>query len=401
MNTIGVFIEGVPEGGGAFNYELAVIDILNRNNQGKYRFVYFVDSEAKRQSLSRVTGDRIVVYRLNFLRNLHAALTRNFFLYSRASRRGFKESYLDGLLRAHGIDLVYCPAPLYLCRDLIFHSFIMTVWDLCHRDWPEFPEASYGREFEAREELYQHCLNKAVAVITESETGKRNVQARYGVQPERTVALPFPLPPWVGKTANTLPDIQSKYRIEGRYIYYPAQFWPHKNHTYLLEGLALLEKTHGITLGAVFTGADKGNLQVVLAQARALGIADRVNYLGFVPPEDMAALYRGGAVALVMPSYFGPTNIPPLEAFALNCPVCYPDLPGLRDQVGDAAFLLDLDNPASMVEQLLRIFSDSALVAQKAEAGRRIVEQCSAGNFWLGLNAIFEKYFAIRSRWSG
>ena len=58
----------------------------------------------------------------------------------------------------------------------------------------------------------------------------------------------------------------------------------------------------------------------------------------------MASLYKE-SIALVMPSYFGPTNIPPLEAFNLGVPVLYSDLPGLKDQVGDAALLLDLNKP--------------------------------------------------------
>jgi glycosyltransferase involved in cell wall biosynthesis len=151
-------------------------------------------------------------------------------------------------------------------------------------------------------------------------------------------------------------------------------------------------------LNAVFTGADKGNVQTVLGQARKLGVADRVFYLGFVPAEDMASLYRN-AVALVMPTYCGPTNIPPLEAFALDCPVCYSDLPGLRDQVGDAAFLLDLDDPSHLAKQLHCILTDRALVARKVEAGHRILEQHSADTFWRGLEGTFRRYFNVRSRW--
>ena len=52
-----------------------------------------------------------------------------------------------------------------------------------------------------------------------------------------------------------------------------------------------------------------------------------------------------------MPTYFGPTNIPPLEAFSLNVPVCYSDLDGLREQVGEAAFLMNLKNPESLARE--------------------------------------------------
>ena len=44
-----------------------------------------------------------------------------------------------------------------------------------------------------------------------------------------------------------------------------------------------------------------------------------MHLLGELPGEDVAPLYAG-AVALVMPTFFGPTNIPVLEAWAVGCP---------------------------------------------------------------------------------
>jgi hypothetical protein len=52
--------------------------------------------------------------------------------------------------------------------------------------------------------------------------------------------------------------------------------------------------------------------------------------------SHVPALYEG-AIALVMPSYGGPTNFPPLEAVVLCCPVVCCDLPGCREQMRDAA----------------------------------------------------------------
>ena len=73
-------------------------------------------------------------------------------------------------------------------------------------------------------------------------------------------------------------------------------------------------------------------------------LEDQVRFTGFVSNEEINYLYSQ-SLALVMPTYFGPTNIPPLEAFKLNVPVLYSDLPGLRDQVNDAALLLNLNDP--------------------------------------------------------
>ena len=74
-----------------------------------------------------------------------------------------------------------------------------------------------------------------------------------------------------------------------------------------------------------------------------MNLENKVRFAGFVDDEELPFLYSQ-SIALVMPTYFGPTNIPPLEAFKINVPVLYSDLPGLRDQVGKAAMLIDLKN---------------------------------------------------------
>ena len=83
-----------------------------------------------------------------------------------------------------------------------------------------------------------------------------------------------------------------------------------------------------------------------------------------------------------MPSYFGPTNLPPLEAWAVGTPVIYPA--AFKAQVADAAVLFDYDSPRSLadavisinsagVRERLRIAGKDRLehFAQETDAGRR------------------------------
>jgi glycosyltransferase involved in cell wall biosynthesis len=53
--------------------------------------------------------------------------------------------------------------------------------------------------------------------------------------------------------------------------------------------------------------------------------------------------------------------LPPLEAFKLGVPVLYPNKKGLRDQVGDAALLMDLNDPFTMTEHLKNIIEKKDL----------------------------------------
>ncbi len=262
----------------------------------------------------------------------------------------FERAFID-----HGIDLVYFLSPNGMVNDLERLNYMMTVWDLCHRDSPEFPEVRSDREFDKREDFYRSTLPRAVAILVDSPSGKENLVRRYGTDENRVHVVPFAPAQGTGSSRENghtgVLDVGRKYDLSVPYVYYPAQFWPHKNHVYLLQGLRSLEDEYGHRVGAIFSGGDAGNLAYVKKTAEALELSDRVRFAGFVPNEEVPRLYRQ-ALALVMPTYFGPTNLPPLEAFSLGVPVLYSDRPGMREQVGDAALMMDLREPGSMAAHL-------------------------------------------------
>ena len=100
-----------------------------------------------------------------------------------------------------------------------------------------------------------------------------------------------------------------------------------------------------------------------------------------------------------MPTYLGPTNIPPLEAFAYETPVCYSDTPFFREQVGDAAFFMNLKDPNSLVQNLLTILNDHKLTDHKVIQGKKIIENWDDKDFYNKLLKIFIDYKYIRRTW--
>ena len=106
------------------------------------------------------------------------------------------------------------------------------------------------------------------------------------------------------------------------------------------------------------------------------------------------------ALALVMPTYFGPTNLPPLEAFRSGTPVLYSDLPGMREQVGDAAILLDLDDPKSMVDAVRDLIEQPSLAKRLVRAGmKRLTVLSDDDSRWGTLQAIFASFEAKIRLW--
>ena len=302
----------------------------------------------------------------------------------------------------YDVDLVYFLSPTPLSNNLEELNYIATVWDLCHRDNPEFPEVRTNRVFEWREQMYHSILPKAVGILVDSPLGKLNLVRRYGIDDERIHVMPFT--PAKGTQVSDLEyqagyiDICQKYKLDVPYVFYPAQFWAHKNHVYLLEGLKCLESQYEQKVGAIFSGGDQGNLAHIKRITAKLGLGDRVRFTGFVSNEEMPYLYKQ-SLALVMPTYFGPTNLPPLEAFSLAVPVLYSDMTGLGDQVEKAALLMDLQEPMTMAIHLAALIETPALREKLIENGYSLLLENSDENCIQILSHILSDFRRRRACW--
>jgi glycosyltransferase involved in cell wall biosynthesis len=293
------------------------------------------------------------------------------------------KSSFERVLIKHGIDVVYFTSTSK--RHLLLYKlpFIITIFDGCHRDAPEFEEVRAFGEFERREILFREASTKAVLVVANAPELIDDLCRRYAMERERAVCIPFSPSTYVSRSAadeSADAAVLRKYRLEPGYLFYPAQFWPHKNHATLLAALALLNE-QGSRERLVLCGSDRGGGDKINEMIANHGLGDQISTIGFVDSSELAALYRG-ALALVMPSYFGPTNMPPLEAWTVGTPVIYPA--AFKAQAGNAAIPFDYDDPRSLADAILSVHSAETrsrlraagyarlqYFAQQIEIGRR------------------------------
>ena len=236
-----------------------------------------------------------------------------------------------------------------------------------------------------------------IKTIVDSDYSKKYVIRKYNLDKNRVKVLRYLPNIRTIQTSENI-DIKEKYNLKNDYVFYPAQFWAHKNHIYILKAIEVLKREHGINIDVVFSGSDKGNLEYILKKAKELKINELIHYIGFAPNEEIPHLYKQ-SLALVMPTFIGPTNIPPLEAFAYETPVCYSDTPFFRDQVGDAVFFMDLKDPNNLAEIILNIKSDNKIVEDKIIKGKQILKNWNDKDFYNKLLEIFYEYKNIRDAW--
>jgi glycosyltransferase involved in cell wall biosynthesis len=404
---VALFIESSPATGGAFHQAFSAVESIARTATS-HEFVIFTPHKKTRDWLLE-RGFSSVLYTAGAYRHLDrwSATQLGGAFLRRARSFGLRNigRHLDALLDRHSVDFVV----LNECGDAALrlgdHPFAVTVFDTDHRDHPEFAEIYTEGVFERRENWLRVTLPRAVAVIANSHLGAERLVGTYQVDPSRIIELPF-RPSFIAReqqapgTGIPTERVLRRHGIFPGYVFYPAFFSFHKNHLYLIESLIELERRHGIVLHAVFCGGGlPGDQENVERQAQALGMTQRVHFLGLVPDNEMPALYKA-ALVMAMPSHFGPTNLPPLEAASLGCPVVCSDIPGCREQMGDAALYCDLSDPGSLADHLVALHTNPAMCTRLREAGLKLAANLETIAYAERLRPLFDDFAYVRRRWS-
>lgn len=281
---------------------------------------------------------------------------------------------------------------------------VMFVLDIQHRLHPEFPEVSADGEWEARERVHANAAKHVAVLVADSEVGREDLLSAYagcGLTEERVAVLPF-LPSLNMRDEATLDEreaVRTKHRLPESYAFYPASFWPHKNHQRLVQAVALLRHQLGLDVPLVLCGSHSGELAgatftKLMSSARDLDVLDLVQYIGRVDDEDLSALYAG-ATLLAMPTFFGPTNIPIVEAWCAGCPVITSDIRGVREQVGDAGILVDPESPVDIAAGIASVWDQPELRAALADRGSLKLERYSTDRYRRDLAQILAKAASI------
>jgi glycosyltransferase involved in cell wall biosynthesis len=376
--------------GGVFSQSVSALLQMARLCKDRFTLVVYTSVQDNIPYLQRL-GIKAQRYKTSFLDGwIDVAAASN--VLRRVQERLRYLTRFERTLIADDVDLVYFLSLSPQCLALQKLNYLTTAWDLAHRDMPEFPEVREFFTFHIREFNYSSCLSQAVCVFCDSSELASLLTRRYGIDRERLLVMPFSPGALTAEEYSIEKNtVLSKHGLKDGYYFYPAQFWPHKNHVRILFALRIL-MDKGINIPVAFCGTDQGNLAYVKSMASFLGVSGLVHFLGFVHPEDMRGLYEG-AIAVVMPTYFGPTNIPPLEAWRIGKPLIYSR--HLSGQSKDAAILVDPDSPESLAKAMVDVLSpetsDNLILKGKERLAQIDKERACAEQRLLEVMATFEK----------
>lgn len=277
---------------------------------------------------------------------------------------------------AKNIDLLWSFDPFTITTCL---PFGVTIYDLQHRLQPYFSEVSNNHEWLLRNQYYSNVVRRAFVSVVGTNRGKDELSFFYGIHPDRILVNPFPCPTPTDSSDFDQKLFDSLNLQPFTYIFYPAQFWSHKNHLILIKSMQSLVSA-GFNLKLVFTGADKGCWKSLEAIIYRLGLSSSIMNLGFVSTGLLALLYRN-AFCLAYPSFFGPDNLPPLEAMSYSCPCIVSDVPGAREQYSSSALYFNPNDLQSFVSQLTQLYNSPVLREKLINSGYNLISTLSASSY--------------------
>ncbi|MDF2577461.1 MAG: glycosyltransferase [Chlamydiales bacterium] len=383
---IGIFLDEIQASdGGGFTFKKNLLEELSLFNTSHEIYIFYRDyPNLKLQKNSQIKLTPI----LNKPK-------QRWFPFFKSKIKQQSDEALRQIVLHHGIELMWFITPMYIELGI---PFIITLWDLGHRIHPYFPELnSIGWKWEQREAHYSNVLPKATCVVTGTETCKRDAIRFYCLDESKVQVIPFPTPSFVKQT-SPIESSSILQSIRHPYVFYPAQFWAHKNHICVLLAVKQLKEKYNLDLSIVFTGSDKGNLDYIKNKANELGILQTTHFLGFVTEDDLKVLYKN-ALALTFMSFLGPDNLPPLEAFALECPVIASDIPGVREQLEDYAILVDPCNEEELAQQIYRLYASPDLRNRMIEKASNIQNSWSTKDYIMHILSLIEKFTPYRRTW--
>ncbi|MBS0319973.1 MAG: glycosyltransferase family 4 protein [Proteobacteria bacterium] len=243
---------------------------------------------------------------------------------------------------------------------------VATIYDLQYRAYPQF----FGDADRAeRDRNFREAARRADALAAISRFSRDEAVATGLVPASRVTAIPIQIGRSRIDGAADVTKLPASLK-SGRYLLYPANFWPHKNHELLLTAFAQWASGHrGKDLALVCTGAEGPRAFAFREAARRMGLAAQVHAPGFLPDAVYAATLAH-ARAVVFPSLYEGFGMPVIEAMAAGVPVACGDRTALPEVTGDAALLFDPRKPSAIVEAIGRVAFDDALRSRLVTAGR-------------------------------
>jgi len=392
---IAIISDSRENSGGSLHITLSAIKSLQNFSIRNFDLDFVVTQKSVYKKLKDQYRYKIkLLNENNLLFKVSSFLYRNSF-FKKIYHKFLLDNYFETFVKKNKYDLVFFITPsslLLLCNKV---NFIYSIWEFAHKEHSSLPE--YNENTIVNKDIYyNYACRHAFKIVLFNEKSKHDFFKYYLVDKSKLENFFFgPL------ITNTNDKINSKINeLVGnkKYIFYPAQFWPHKNHIYLLEALRKYNENKENKFFLVFTGHDKGNLKFITKKINDLGIAKEVFVFNYLDDEEICFLYKN-CFAVAFPSLIGSQSLPLFESFFFQKPIMY-NQKILDSFYKDATLGLDINDYQNFGSNIEKIINNPKLINDIVKKGLEIYKaSLNEKNLQEKLYEIFKKYQEYQSLW--
>jgi glycosyltransferase involved in cell wall biosynthesis len=279
-------------------------------------------------------------------------------------RAAWMQMVLPGSLRRAQPHV--CHFPNYLAPILTDCPYVVTIHDMTLYITPRFHRF---KKLVLDRTLLPHVARRAAGIITVSKSARDDIVRHLKVPKEKVRVVMNAVSPAFRRVteAAKLEAVCVRYGLNVPYILYVGTIEPRKNLTRLIQAFAQLKKM-GLPHKLVLVGQRGWHCEPIYAEVEKRGLQHEIIFTGYVPFEDLPALYSA-AEAMAFPSLYEGFGLPVLEAMACGTPVVTSASSSLAEVAGNAALLVDPYSVEEMAEALRLIHEDHCLGSELSRKG--------------------------------
>jgi glycosyltransferase involved in cell wall biosynthesis len=263
------------------------------------------------------------------------------------------------LLQELGVDLLFCPfSNVYFNNKKI--PTITVIHDLLHIDYPWF---LHRQERWKRDLILRRAVADSNILICDSEYTRQKIQSEYGISDHSIVKIQ----PYLRKRFPDVTDDHKNNMLHQMginnidFAFYPANFWPHKNHEMLIIAFQLFIHRHpDSSLHLVFTGCHPTREKQLIAAVKKMELDKKIHFLGYRSEEEMDAIWKT-CKFLIFPSIHEGFGMPVVEAMTYEKPILCSNTTCLPEVAGEAALYFDPRKPEDIADKIERFYNDQPL----------------------------------------
>jgi len=262
-------------------------------------------------------------------------------------------------------DAVLFHATEHLLPPLHDVPTVLTVHDMIFRLFPEHQKRLNYWYLNATMPLY---CKRADAIITVSESSRRDILANYGVDPAKvTVVYEAPATEFLPAPQSAVEVARRRYGLPERFMIHVGTIEPRKNLARLVEALQQL-RDEGLSIPLFVVGGKGWLYDDFFRRLETSAVRDAVRFSGYVPSADLPILYSAATLA-VMPSVYEGFGLPVLEAMACGTPMVSSHSSSLPELGGEAVRYFDPYEVEEMASAIRAVWTDGELRAEMRENG--------------------------------